>query len=101
LTIVTTGAVDAFYEVKGSIACHGATSTGTSILTITYTDTSNTVQTLASTAAACTTLGAASVAQVNPIFRAKASTNIRYGFAHGGTQPTVDVSVAVYQLSTN
>jgi hypothetical protein len=99
-TLITTGAVDAFYEVKGSIACHGVTSTGTSTLTITYTDTSNTVQTLSSGAAACTTLGAASVSQVNPIFRAKASTNIRYAFAHGGTQPTVDVSVAVYQLST-
>jgi hypothetical protein len=98
-TLITTGAADAFYEVKASIACHTSTSTGTSTLTITYTDTSNTVQTATGTAA-CTTLGSASVAQVNPIFRAKASTVIQYGFAHGGTQPTVDVSVGVYQLST-
>jgi hypothetical protein len=99
-TLFTTGATDAFFEVNGSIACHTSTSTGTSVLTITYTDTSNTVQTLASGTAACTTLGSSSVSQVNVLFRAKASTNIQYGFAHGGTQPTVDVSVAVYQLST-
>ena len=99
-TLITTGAVDAFYEVKGSIACHGATSTGTSQLTIAYTDTSNTAQ-LSQVTAACTTLGSASLGQVDPIFRAKASTTIKYGFAHSGTQPTVDVSVGVYQLSTN
>jgi hypothetical protein len=98
-TIVTTGASDAFYTVDADINCTGTTSTGVGTLTITFTDTSNTVQT-ATANAACTTLGSASLGSIRQAFRAKASTNIQYGISFTGTQSTVDVSVAVNQLST-
>jgi hypothetical protein len=98
-TLITTGAANAFYTVDADVNCDSAVSTGVATLTITFTDTSSTVQTY-TTSAACTTLGSSSIGSIRQAFRAKASTNIQYGVAHTGTQPTYDVSVAVNQLST-
>jgi mucin-19 len=98
-TLIATTAADAFYTVDADVNCDSSVSTGVATLTITFTDTSNTVQTY-TTNAACTTLGSSSIGSIRQAFRAKNGTNIRYGVAHTGTQPTYDVSVAVNQLST-
>ena len=79
--------------------CTTSTSGAVETLTLTYTDTSSTVQT-ATAQVTCTTLGSASIASINLPFRAKASTNIQYGTVHTTAQATYDVSVALYQLAT-
>lgn len=97
-TLIGLGAADAFYEVKADITCRTAVA-GTETITITYTDTSNTAQTLTGSAA-CTALGGSSIVSIVQSFRAKASTNFQYATSHTGSQPTYDVSVGLYQLST-
>lgn len=98
-TLIATGATDAFYHVMGDVNCHAAVSTGVETLTVTFTDTSNTVQTYTANAA-CTTLGSSSIGSIVQAFRAKGGTNIQYATSHTGTQPSYDVSVGVYQLGT-
>jgi hypothetical protein len=98
-TLTTTGANDAFYKVDASITCRGAVA-GQPTLTITFTDTSNTVQTIATSGVDCTALGASSWGALNKVFRAKAATNIQVTTTHANSQPTYDVAVAIYQEHT-
>jgi len=96
-TLITTGASDAFYEVNASAVCRTSVA-GTETVTITYTDTNSLTQTFAATTGTCNSTPA--VASITGSFRAKASTNIQYTTTHASSQPSYDVSVAVYQLST-
>jgi hypothetical protein len=98
-TLYTTSFSDAFYRVDASITCRTAVA-GQPTLTITYTDTSNTVQTIATAGVDCTALGAASTGSIVKAFRAKTGTNISVTTTHANSQPTVDVAVAVYQEHT-
>jgi len=99
-TIFTVGANTAQFHITGSIYCNTAVSTATAALTITYTDSSSTVQTITPTAAACTTLGAASFNNINAVVTAKNGTLIRYSTT-AVNAPNYDVRVQVHQLSTN
>jgi hypothetical protein len=99
-TIFTVGANTAPFEILGSVYCNTAVSTATVALVITYTDPSSTVQTIAPTAAACTTLGAASLANINAAVTAKNGTLIRYSTTVVST-PNYDVRVQVKQEGTN
>lgn len=97
-TLFTSGAADAFFEANVAIDCHASVS-GTETFTLTFTDPSATVQTFTA-AANCTSLGSSSIGQISQLFRAKASTAIQYALSHSGSQPSFDVSVGLYQLST-
>ena len=99
-TIVTVGAASASYLISANVFCKTAVATATVTLSIGYTDPSNTAQTVTPTAAACTTLGAASFAQINAPIRAKNGTNITYTTT-AANSPNYDVSVQAYQQSTN
>lgn len=99
-TIVASYSADTQFVIHGSIACTGTVATATAALSVKYTDPSNTVQTLAPSAAVCTTLGAASVAMVNQVVRVKASTNIQY-LVTVANSPTYEASVKISQEGTN
>lgn len=98
--LFTTGVADASYRVGGTVYCETTSAAATATLTVTYTDPSNTVQTITGTGAACATLGASSFQVVNTPIRAKAGTNIQYAVAIANT-PTYDVSVQIHQTTTN
>lgn len=66
--------------------------------TVTYKDASNTTQTLTVAAADCTTLGAASIASINAVFRAKRSAVISYETAIA-TSPNYDITVTLELLT--
>jgi hypothetical protein len=100
-TNVIASAVNAMYRVEISVACTSAVSTGTATITISYTDPSSTVQTIAPTsAAACTTLGTASIANVSQVISAKVATAITYA-ATTTNSPNYQARVAVYQETSN
>lgn len=94
--MTTVGSVAALYEFKGEINCTTSNATATAILTVGYTDTSNTAQT-PSVTAACTTLGTLSVGNLDLLIRAKTNTTITYGVAVANS-PTYDVDVRLEQL---
>jgi hypothetical protein len=96
-TLFTTGATDAFYEVNAYAVCRTSVA-GTETVTITYTDTNSATQTAAATTGTCNSTPAD--ASITKSFRAKASTNIQYTTTHASSQPSYDVSVAIYQLAT-
>lgn len=99
-TTLYTAPYDLALQVMVSVTCRSSVA-GTETASITYTDTSNTVQSAVfSTSAACTTLGASSIGNFTNIFRAKAGTNIQYTTTHSGAQPTYDISAILLQLST-
>lgn len=100
-TLFTALAADALYKADVSIACTTSTATATGVVTITYTDVSNTTQTIVSAAATCTTLGAASVAAFSTPFSAKASTVIQYSVTQANSPAGLQGRVAIYQESTN
>jgi hypothetical protein len=90
-TLATPGAVKVF-EFSGTINCTGTSSAATATLTLGWTDTSSTAQSLTAVAA-CTTLGTASLADTGlHLIRAKGGTNVTYAVAIAST-PTYDVSV--------
>jgi hypothetical protein len=100
-TLYTTPAADSLYKADASIACSTSTATATGTVTISYTDVSNTVQTIVSSAATCTTLGSASVAAFSTPFMAKASTAIQYSVTQANSPAGLRARVAIYQESTN
>jgi hypothetical protein len=99
-TLFTTGSATTMYRASASIECTSTSAAATVLVSIIYTDTSNTVQTIASSTAVCTTLGSASNNSLNLSFRAKNATNIQYSTTIVNT-PTYDVSVSLEQLGKN
>jgi hypothetical protein len=98
-TLFPTGAADAFYWISGNVTCR-ATVAGVETLTITFTDTENQTHTYTASED-CTTPGASPLpGELLHSFRVKGGTNIQYGTAHTGSQPTYDLSIALHQLST-
>jgi hypothetical protein len=90
-----TGSATAQYHLKGSVACDAASSGSQVVLTVLYIDPSSTAQTATATAV-CTTLGAASVAQINQVVRVRNATGITAHTTITGT-PTYDTSMVVVQ----
>lgn len=99
-TLFTVGGATTSYLVSARVYCDTAVATATVTLSIGYTDSSNTAQTVTPSAAACTTLGAASFALIQTPIRAKNATTITYTTT-AANSPNYDVSVQVYQQSTN
>jgi hypothetical protein len=95
-TTMTTAPADQPYRFSGTVACHTSVSTATATLNLKYTDVSNTAQTVSVTAT-CTTLGAASVAEITQTLRAKSGTAITYGVTIANS-PNYDVSVRLEGL---
>jgi flagellar hook-basal body complex protein FliE len=83
-----------------ALACDLSSANATVFLTILYTDVSNTAQTQATTAANCTTLGAASVTAQAFLFMAKAETSIQYSTTIVN-KPNYDVRISLQQLGIN
>lgn len=99
-TLYLVGANNTLFSANAAVGCTTTSASATVLVTILYTDVSNTPQTPASSTATCTTLGSASVASVNPTFMAKAGTVIQYSTTIANT-PTYDVRVAINQLGAN
>jgi hypothetical protein len=100
-TVVTAPASNSTYRVAAFASCSTSVSGAQATITITYHDTSNTVQTVTGTGALCTTLGAASVQSVSlPLIRVKASTVITWAIAITGS-PNFDAAILVEQISTS
>lgn len=94
-TFYTAGNKKAQYHLKGAVGCNAATASSTAVLTVRYSDVSNTTQTLTATAN-CASMGTASVAQINQIIRAAPATTMGASVAITGA-PTYDASVVVEQ----
>ena len=101
-TNLLASAANAQYAIDITVNCVSSTSTATATITVAYTDPSNTAQTITpGLAAACTTLGAASVVSVNhQVIRAKSGTAITYAATTANT-PTYQASVTVTQETSN
>lgn len=77
-----------------AVTCESTSASATVAGNIIFTDVSNTVQTLTTTAAACTALGATSYQSAAYIVLAKADTDIQYSTTIANT-PTYTVSVSL------
>lgn len=99
-TLFTVGAATSSYVISGSLYCKTAVSTATVGLTVSYTDPSNTAQTITAATSACSTLGASSFTVVASPMRAKNATAITYSTTVANS-PNYDVSLFVYQTSSN
>jgi hypothetical protein len=91
---------NALFRISGNIGCSASSSGGTATVTLSWTDTSSTVQTAVPTLATCTTLGSASMTSFTQLVQAKLSTNITYAVAIANT-PTYDLRFTVEQLTSN
>jgi hypothetical protein len=98
-TLATTGN-PSLWQVSANVTCDTAVSAATVTLSITYTDPSGTTQTITPTAAACTTLGAASVASVTQSINVAATSNIQVAAAIAGS-PVYDIAAVATQLTNN
>jgi hypothetical protein len=90
-TMLTVGSANTDYLFHGTVNCTASSASATATLNLKWTDTSNTAQTL-SALATCTTLGTASVNDLDHMIRALAGTTIKYGVTIANT-PTYDVGV--------
>jgi hypothetical protein len=99
-TLFTTGGSDTLYLGSISVNCKVTSASATVVGNIIYTDVSNTVLTIPSTTATCTSLGSTAQGGTVFAFQAKASTNVQYSTTIANT-PTYDVRVAISQLGTN
>jgi hypothetical protein len=100
-TLVTTGSSVASYVIRASVICTTATSTATVALTINYTDASNTAQSIAPAAAACTTLGPNSHVDILTPIEVKNATNITYSTTVANSPGGYRVSAQVAQYTSN
>jgi hypothetical protein len=96
----TVGANDTLFRADVALACDLSSANATVLLTILYTDVSNTAQSQATTTANCTTLGAASVTSQAFLFMAKAGTSIQYS-TNIVNMPSYDVRISLQQLGIN
>ena len=97
-TIFSTGSTVAQFDIRGSVACDSAVSGASVVLTVKYSDPSNTLQTMTGTAN-CTTLGPASVAGIDQVVRVNNGTTIKAYTTVTGT-PVYGASVVVVQDTT-
>ncbi len=88
------------YRISGGVSCTSSTATATAILAIKYTDPSNTVQTLTLGTATCTTLGVASVSNINQVALIITGTNVQYSVTTANS-PNYQARVAVFQEGQN
>jgi hypothetical protein len=91
---------NALFRISGNIGCTTSSAAATATLTLSWTDTSSTVQTAVPTLATCTTLGSASMTSFTQVIQAKLSTNITYAVAIAST-PTYDLRFTIEQLTSN
>lgn len=96
-TTLLTPAVNGLYLVQANIACESAVATATALVTIGYTDISNTAQTVATAAAACTTLGVASTLPIVTVINAKGGVAITYATTAANT-PAYTLKILVTRL---
>ena len=97
-TIYTVGSQTSNFDLKAGVQCTTVNSGSTVTLTVTYTDTSNTLQTITSPIASCAALGSSAIAYIAQPIRAKNGTTIQYSTSIANT-PTYDVFVDAYQLN--
>jgi hypothetical protein len=88
------------YRINAGVTCTATGAAATAILTIKYTDPSNTVQTITLSTATCTSLGSLSMAALDQGFMASSGTNIQYSIATVNS-PSYQARVAVYQEGMN
>lgn len=96
-TTLTTPAADGLYRITANVDCESTSAAATVLATISYKDMSGTAQTLATTAAACTALGAASSAGYVIAINAQAGTAISYTTTIANT-PTYTVRIAAERI---
>ena len=100
VTLVTTVG-NGLWRVAASLNCTTATAASTVNITVAWTDTSSTSQSITlGSAANCAALGAASMGSLASAIRVKSGSTITYSTSITGT-PTYDVAVAVERLSPN
>lgn len=92
--------VNSTFRLSAQVNCTTSSAAATAIVTLAWTDTSNTAQMAVLSTATCTTLGASSLAELTKVVRAKGGTDITYAVAIANT-PTYDVTVSAETLSTN
>jgi hypothetical protein len=97
-TIYTPGAT-ATFQILADAVCTTSSAAATVTLTVTYTDSSGTAQTIAPSAASCNALGASSFARINEYIEAKASTNIQVAASIANT-PTFNVRASALQITS-
>lgn len=98
--LYTTGSSNAYYQIIASVTCNTIVAAASTSITIGWTDTSNTTQSMTlGTAAVCTSLGTTSFNDLQKTFRAKANTTVTYSTTIVGS-PNYDFSIALYQVST-
>lgn len=95
-TMWTVGGTTSTFRFSATLGCTTSSASATATLNLKWTDTSNTAQTLSVTAT-CTTLGAASIADMVHTIRAKNATTITYGVTIANT-PTFDINVRLESL---
>lgn len=99
--IVASVASNSMWRISAQINCANTAAAATAAVTITYTDISNTSQSITvGAAAACTTLGSASIAGFVQAFCPKAGTAINYSAAVVGS-PTYDLRLTLEQITQN
>ena len=99
-TIFTVGSSNTLFQANASLNCDSSSAAATVLITILYTDVSNTAETVASANATCTTLGTNSTSTLSTTFMAKAATVIQYSTTIANT-PTYDVRVELVQMGLN
>lgn len=88
LTVPANGA----YRFTAPVYCDGSSAAATVTVTLSWTDPSNTSQTLTSTAAACTTLGGSSFVDFSKNIQTKSGTTVGFNTSIVNT-PTYDIRV--------
>lgn len=100
-TLVTAPSANSLFEIGGALTCDTSVATATATLTISWTDTSNTAQSVVTSAAVCTTLGVSSFQSVDgKRINVKGGTNISYAVAIANA-PNYDVRVEATQITAN
>lgn len=99
-TTIYVAPVTTLYRISAAVSCTASTATATAILILKYTDPSSTVQTVTLATATCTTLGIASVSNLNQEAVILTGTNVQYSVTSANT-PLYQARVAVYQEGMN
>lgn len=96
-TTLATAPADSLYVVDASLNCDSTSAAATVLITIAYTDISNTAQTVASSVATCTALGASSITSLSTPIQVRSGSTISYTTTIANT-PTYDLRIGVTKL---
>lgn len=99
-TTVATASATTLHRINAAVTCTATGAAATVILTVKYTDPSNTVQTLTLSTATCTALGSLSIASLDQGATISSGTNVQYSVATVNS-PSYQARVAVYQEGMN